>query len=179
MPVYLDRHDLTDGVDAEHVAKIHMEDLKLQDRYGCKALTYWFDYNRKTGYCLFEAPNENAINDLHAHAHGGVPTTIIEVNENVVKSFLGRITDPEKKENVSLNIIDDAAFRTILIIKFQYKNLNDKFSSSCENKLNELNVFLNNEITNYKGSTVNTYPPSTFSALVVEYKIGVSLPASP
>ncbi len=58
MPIYMDRHDLSDAVTAEHIARLHQEDLKIQDQFGCRGLTYWFDEKRKTAFCLIEAPNE-------------------------------------------------------------------------------------------------------------------------
>ena len=43
MPIYMDRHDVSDAVTAEDVAKLHQEDLKMQHLFGCRGLTYWFD----------------------------------------------------------------------------------------------------------------------------------------
>ena len=116
MPIYMDRHDLPESVNAEHVAHIHQEDLKIEDEYGCKGLTYWFDDQRKTAFCLIKAPNKKALQDMHDHAHGGVPNSIIEVDPHIVESFLGRIEDPVKAKNTKLNIINDPAFRVLMVI---------------------------------------------------------------
>ena len=43
MPIFMDRHDVSESVTAEIVAQIHQEDLKVQDKFGCRGLTYWFD----------------------------------------------------------------------------------------------------------------------------------------
>lgn len=67
----------------------------------------------KTAFCLIEAPNSNAIIEMHKKAHGNVPHQIIEVDKTIIESFLGRIEDPEKALNTDLNIINDPAFRTI------------------------------------------------------------------
>ena len=117
MPIYMDRHDVSEGVTAEHVARLHQEDLKIQDQFGCRGLTYWFDEKRKTAFCLIEAPNMQALVDMHNTAHGQVPHRIIEVEPGIVESFLGRIEDPKKSQDTELNIIDDPAFRTIIIIE--------------------------------------------------------------
>ena len=116
MPIYMDRHDVSESVTAEIVAQIHQEDLKVQHEFGCRGLTYWFDDTRKTAFCLVEAPNKEAIMDMHNHAHGEVPHQIIEVDASIVESFLGRIEDPEKAQNTKLNIINDPAFRTIMVV---------------------------------------------------------------
>jgi|SRR5215471_15077116 len=117
MPIYMDRHDVSETVTAEHVAQLHQEDLKIQDNFGCRGLTYWFDDKRKTAFCLIEAPNMQALVDMHNTAHGQVPHRIIEVEPSIVESFLGRIEDPQKAGEAELNIIDDSAFRTIIIIE--------------------------------------------------------------
>ena len=117
MPIYMDRHDITDETTAEHVARIHQDDLKIEHKYGCKGFTYWFDEDRNAAFCLIEAPNKKAIQKMHDEAHGGVPHLIIEVNEKVVESFLGRISDPLKSQNEELNIINDPAFRVLMVME--------------------------------------------------------------
>ncbi|MBT8264629.1 MAG: DUF4242 domain-containing protein [Eudoraea sp.] len=117
MPIYMDRHDIPDDIRAEHVAKMHQEDLKVEHLYGCKGMTYWCDSERHTAFCLIEAPNKEAIQEMHNHAHGEFPHDIIEVDPHLVESFLGRIEDPEKSADEDLSIIDDSAFRIIMVIE--------------------------------------------------------------
>ena len=113
----MDRHDVPDTVTAEILAQIHQDDLKIEHEFGCKGFTYWFDNERKTAFCLIEAPNKKAIKDMHLKAHGDVPNTIIEVNPNIVESFLGRISDPLNAQDTKLNIINDTAFRVLMLIE--------------------------------------------------------------
>ncbi len=117
MPIYMDRHDVPDSVTSETLAQIHQEDLKIEHKFGCRGFTYWFDNERKTAFCLIEAPNKGALKKMHAEAHGDIPNSIIEVDGAIVESFLGRISDPEKAQNTELNIIDDPAFRVIMLIE--------------------------------------------------------------
>jgi len=117
MPIYMDRHDIPAEITAEHVALMHQEDLKVEHLYGCKGMTYWCDTERHTAFCLIEAPNREAIQNMHNHAHGEFPHDIIEVDPRLVESFLGRIEDPKKGENEDLNIIDDPAFRVIMVLE--------------------------------------------------------------
>jgi len=116
----MDRHDLTEAVTAEAVAKVHQEDLKIQDQYGCRVLTYWFDEKRNTAFCLIEAPEKKAVSDMHNKAHGLIPNMIIEVDNNVVNAFLGRIENPAiagNSRDLEKTFINESAFRTILITK--------------------------------------------------------------
>jgi len=113
----MDRHDIPKEISAEHVAQMHKEDLLVEHLYGCKGMTYWCDEKRRTAFCLIKAPNKEAIQEMHQHAHGEFPHSIIEVDEKIVESFLGRIEDPEKAENTKLNIINDPAFRVIMVLE--------------------------------------------------------------
>lgn len=133
MPIYMDRHDVSEEVTAEHVAQLHQADLKIESDYGCRGFTYWFDGDRKTAFCLIEAPNIEALKKMHDEAHGDIPHNIIEVDKTIVESFLGRIEDPEKSQNTKLNIINDPAFRVIMVIE----------TSNYLNRLegNQFNVF--------------------------------------
>ena len=145
----MDRHDVSETVTAEHVAEIHQADLKIQHKFNCKGLTYWFDDERKTAFCLIEAPDAQHIIDMHAGAHGDIPHKVIEVDSNIVESFLGRIEDPEKSQNTSLNIINDPAFRTIMIV-----NINSDLSSSFKNETNNIQEKIIKLIINKKGRIV-------------------------
>jgi AraC-like DNA-binding protein len=113
----MDRHDIPDDITAVHVAEMHQEDLKIQHLFGCRGITYWCDENRKTAFCLIEAPDKMAIQKMHDHAHGEIPSNIIEVDEKIVESFLGRIEDPENALNTELNIINDSAYRVVMVIE--------------------------------------------------------------
>ncbi len=126
MPIFMDFHDMPDGVSAKHVAEMHQADLKIEHKYNCRGLTYWCDERRQTAFCLIEAPNKQAIIDLHEQAHGDVPQRIIQVNDTIVESFLGRIVDPEKSQDTTLNIINDPAFRALMVVRFTKNQLRHK-----------------------------------------------------
>ena len=117
MPIYMDRHDVPDSITPETLAELHQEDLKIEHKFGCRGFTYWFNDDKKTAFCLIEAPSKQSIIDMHNEAHGDVPNSIIEVEPNIVASFLGRISDPDKAINTKLNIINDTAFRVIMLIE--------------------------------------------------------------
>lgn len=114
MPIYMDRHDIP-GVTAEAVAEAHNEDLKIQDRFNCKGLTYWFDEEKGMAFCLIEAPDKKSVQELHDYAHGLIPNRIIEVESSLVEAFLGRIEDPDQPIDAKLPIINDPAFRVVMV----------------------------------------------------------------
>lgn len=120
MPIFMDRHDVK-GASAEQVAEVHQKDLKVQEKFGCKGITYWFDEKTGLAFCLIEAPQMKAVVDMHKEAHGLVPNRIIRVDEDAVYSFLGRISDPFKhKERDLVKIINETGVRTILHLEAKY-----------------------------------------------------------
>jgi hypothetical protein len=104
----MDRHEFS-GLTATDAANMHLKDMAIQDRFGVQLLTYWFDYDRQTAFCLASAPTADAVSALHAESHGGVPTQVIEVDERVVERFMGGISAHELGEPYV-----ETAFRTIL-----------------------------------------------------------------
>ncbi len=152
MPIYMDRHDVSETVTAENVAQLHQEDLKIQHKFNCRGLTYWFDDKRKTAFCLIDAPDENALREMHNQAHGQVPHRIIEVDAAIVESFLGRIEDPEKAQNTTLNIINDPAFRIIMVLEFNLllEKQNEFIHSTAKGFRQEILTI----IKSFEGSTV-------------------------
>ena len=110
MPIFMDRHDIRD-VTAEDVAEAHQADLKIQSKFACKCLTYWFDEHRGTIFCLIEAPTAAAVRDLHRESQGLIPNQVIEVDQSTVDNFLGRVTDPD---NVAAEPVQESGFRSIM-----------------------------------------------------------------
>ncbi len=110
MPIFLDRHDVEE-VSAEDVAKLHIQDLKIQGKYGVKFLTYWHDAERGTTFCLVDAPNKETADRVHREAHGHVANEMIEVDLSAVEAFLGRVHDPP---SAPAQPIDETAFRAIM-----------------------------------------------------------------
>ncbi len=156
MPIYMDRHDVSEVVTAEHVAQLHQADLKVQDQFGCTGLTYWFDDKRRTAFCLIEAPNKQAITAMHNHAHGEIPHSIIEVDTGIVESFLGRIADPVKAGSSGLHIIDDPAFRTILAIALAHASPGKKATIPFTVLAKQLEEIIREILNEFEGSVVRS-----------------------
>ena len=112
MPIFLDRHDLS-GLSAADIAEAHRKDLEVQERYGVRFLTYWFDASRGTGFCLIDAPDIKTAMRVHDEAHGDVAKDVIEVDLSAVQAFLGRISDPEPTSPAGEPDFD-AALRAIM-----------------------------------------------------------------
>ena len=68
--------------------------------------------NAENAFCLIEAPNIQAVKDLHNRAHGLIPHQIIEVDSKLVNAFLGRIHDPDSQDTTI-----DSAFRALMVIE--------------------------------------------------------------
>ena len=100
MPIFMDRHDMR-GATAENVAEAHRKDLEIQDKYGVKYMTYWYDSERSAGFCLVDAPDAATAARVHREAHGEIASEIIAVDLAAVEAFLGRISDPRHAPNAT------------------------------------------------------------------------------
>lgn len=110
MPLYMDRHDLTGAtVTPADVASAHLKDLELQEQFGVRFLTYWFDYDRQRAFCLADGPDRQAVEAVHREGHGLVPGQVIEVDARNVERFLGPMNHHPPGEAYV-----ETAFRAIL-----------------------------------------------------------------
>jgi hypothetical protein len=82
MPLYMDVHNIEGGLSASDVAKAHAADLEIQDQHGVDYKRYWVDEKAGKIFCLVEAPNPEAANEVHRESHGLVADEIFEVTEH-------------------------------------------------------------------------------------------------
>jgi class 3 adenylate cyclase len=108
MPYYMDRHDLT-GVTADDLASAHLLDLATQDTFGVRYVTYWFDWERQSAFCLADGPSREAVVAVHAASHGLLASEVIEVERSAVDRLLGPLVNHQPGEAYV-----DTAFRAIL-----------------------------------------------------------------
>ena len=104
----MDRHDLAEAT-AIDVANSHLKDLAFQDRHDVTYVTYWFDDVRHTAFCLARAPDVESMAAVHRESHGLVSNQIIEVDEGLVRQFMGGMTTHPPGEPYV-----ETAFRAIL-----------------------------------------------------------------
>ena len=118
MPIYMDLH-IVPGVNAKDVAIAHSRDVYLEKDHNCTCLTYWVDEHKGHVFCLIDAPSKEIVIELHSKSHGLIPHKIIEVEANLVASFLGRITDPEivEKTEDGLLLINESSYRVMMLIR--------------------------------------------------------------
>ena len=157
MPIYMDIH-LVPGVKAHEVAKAHQHDLMLQDQYGCKCMTYWVDEGRESIFCLIDAPTKEAVEELHGKAHGMIPNKIIEVNTDLVSSFLGRIYDPENipLTDDGLKVFADPSFRVLLLVKMPDPALleHDSGNEKAQRLMGSYNEIIRSSLVKHSGTEV-------------------------
>jgi hypothetical protein len=81
MPLYMDQHNMDEGVSVEDVAQAHQADLQAQGKHDVNYLRYWVDEKQGKIFCLVEAPSAEAAAEVHREAHGLVADEIFEVQE--------------------------------------------------------------------------------------------------
>jgi AraC-like DNA-binding protein len=157
MPIYMDIHTVP-GVEALDVAEAHQKDMLLQHEYGCKCMTYWIDEAKGLAFCLIEAPDKSKVEEMHRHAHGLVPSKVIEVKTEVVESFLGRIQDPEEItiSDTGLKVFNDPAFRILLVTDITDPILlqHELGIKKTTELLNKQNSIVRAALATYEGSEV-------------------------
>jgi len=81
VPLFIDVHQIADGVAIDDVAKAHLADLQIQAAHDVQYLRYWVDEQGGRVFCLVEAPSAKAASDVHREAHGLVADHIYQVQE--------------------------------------------------------------------------------------------------
>jgi class 3 adenylate cyclase len=91
MPMYIDRHDAP-GVSPEELADAHVLDVGVQDQYGVRYHTYWFDPENGAIFCLAEGPSMDAVEAVHRASHGLLASTILELDATApLNAFFGSL----------------------------------------------------------------------------------------
>jgi class 3 adenylate cyclase len=107
MPLYMDRHDLP-GATAADVARAHASDVAVSGQHGVHFLSYWFDAENGSVFCLAKAPSSEDVQSVHAQSHGSIANEVITVSEQDVLRFLGQVHEPTDASEIT------RAFRVIL-----------------------------------------------------------------
>ena len=90
MPLYMDIHRVRRGA-ADDVAKAHIADMDVQDRYDVEYLKYWFNERLAAScFCLVEAPSDEAANASIRKRIGLVAEKLIEVDPELGRQLHGR-----------------------------------------------------------------------------------------
>jgi class 3 adenylate cyclase len=88
----MDRHDVP-GATAEEIASAHAQDVGVQSGHGVRYLTYWFEPEAGSVFCLAEGPSREAVEQVHRESHGQMAGTVIEVEPGPVQAFFGSLPD--------------------------------------------------------------------------------------
>ena len=83
MPLFMDIHHIDGGVSIDDVTTAHQADLATQGEHDVQYLRYWVDEAEGKIFCLVDAPDAEAANTVHRHAHGLVADQIFQVQEGV------------------------------------------------------------------------------------------------
>ena len=89
MPLYMDLHKGMKGLSRKDVEHAHLQDVKVQDKYGVKYHKFWMNEETRTIFCLIEGPSKEACEAVHREAQGEVGCEIIEVHPSYISVHLG------------------------------------------------------------------------------------------
>jgi class 3 adenylate cyclase len=90
MPLYMDIHTVDPDTPWEALAGAHYKDTEIQQNYDVDYIKYWFNKERGKLFCLCEAPSAEAATCVHREAHGLLAEKLIEVDPDLLDSFMGQ-----------------------------------------------------------------------------------------
>ncbi|MDJ0496453.1 MAG: DUF4242 domain-containing protein [Acidimicrobiia bacterium] len=89
MPIFMDVHGSLGDATQDDIRAAHQKDLEMQDQFGVRWLTWWFDDGKGKSFCLVEAPDADTAVACHKASHGLAPHEIIEVSGDAMAGFFG------------------------------------------------------------------------------------------
>lgn len=111
----MDVHESLGDASAEDVADAHRRDVAMQDEFGVRWLTYWFNDAGGKAFCLVESPDTDHAVACHKAAHGLTPHRMIEVSGDSLAGFFGEWqTDSDRVMLDDADMTPDPALRAIL-----------------------------------------------------------------
>src|SRR6202012_2899176 len=66
---------------ASPIASAHMRDLEVQEKFGVRFVTYWFEEDAGSAFCLVDSPDKESVEAAHSASHGLLPLNVVEVDE--------------------------------------------------------------------------------------------------
>lgn len=122
MPLFIDRHNLQYPMSAEAMAQKHLDDIKIQHKFNCRKLSYWYDEKRNIAFCLFEAPSRKNLDEMHKYAHKGIPNQIIEVDPKIIESLINQIEAAQISTKIDFNITP-SSLTTIMVSRLEQNEI--------------------------------------------------------
>ena len=79
---------------------------------------FWVDEPRHQGFCLFEAPNANAVIELHKNAHGMSPNRINRMKGDMISIIFGENFKFSEISNLNElgKLIVETPYRTLMMV---------------------------------------------------------------
>lgn len=159
MPVFLERHDFF-KITAADIVKIHQEDLRIQHRYHCCVLAYWFDKKRKITFCLIDAPDLKSVKQMHCHIHHSYPCQIFQVEDNIIEVFLNCLKSEKyrvRKYTQQSHYFHTSLLCAVMVMKIYYRdsNISQRYMNR-EKRINEEKISLQKLIIRNKGRLIRS-----------------------
>lgn len=121
MPVYIDYHQLEEGLTIEDVREAHRSDLEKQAKYGVKFLQYWVNEKDSMVFCLIDGPDAEACVNCHLESHGNTPCNIQEVEPGIIELIMGNNLTVDM-HHLTLNVNGEADTANRIVMVAQARN---------------------------------------------------------
>lgn len=151
MAFYVNRHLVSDVVTAERMAELHVEDLKIQHKFNCKSISCWFDEERKTAFCLVEAPDVTSLKRMHEYNHKDIPNKIIKLDETVIDTFIRSIEQSLHQKKPEINSFYHPAQGVLLLGEIKPFSLKKYKSEPVRDLILSIHQMIHSNITEFNG----------------------------
>jgi DNA-binding CsgD family transcriptional regulator/class 3 adenylate cyclase len=140
--------------------------LDVQEKYGVRYLTYWYQRGKPTSFCLIDAPSVESASAVHREAHGRIASQIIEVERSSVDAFLGPIREPARGQ-----AWEDVSWRTVVCIALGEEMLSPSSRQDSRRVRSSIQTRGGHELASGEGKIVSRYastPAALECALAVQ-----------
>lgn len=119
MPLFIDYHQLEEGLTIEDVRKAHQSDLVNQEKHGVKYLQFWVNQRNSMVFCLIEGPDSESCVNCHLKSHGNTPCNIQEVEPGFFELIMGEdLTIDTHHMTLNIKGDPDPAYRIIVVARY-------------------------------------------------------------
>lgn len=119
MPLFIDYHQLEEGLTIEDVRKAHRSDLVNQEKHDVKYLQFWVNEKNSMVFCLIEGPDSEACVKCHLESHGNTPCNIQEVEPGFFELIMGTgLSIDNHHMTLNENGEADPANRIVLVAQY-------------------------------------------------------------
>jgi AraC-like DNA-binding protein len=143
VPLFIDYHQLEEGLTIEDVRKAHQSDLVNQEKHRVKYLQFWVNEKNSMVFCLIEGPDAESCINCHLESHGNTPCNIQEVEPGIFELIMGAgLAIDDHHMTLNKNGKPDPAYRIVLVAQYPDSDTLDREKQLNQDAKDQLKIIL-------------------------------------